>query len=161
VEDRPRLVQVFGPVVEARDGLQWLLEVRGFDLEASPGGGLPAPAADRPEGGHAGAPASRTDTVPPPPPASLSAHVHDGQVLLSWAECLEPDLDGYNVFRTTTPGMRYIQVAAGMVTNRAAFRAGNAGVSYYYVVTARDLSGNESAFSPEAAVQIPGEPARP
>jgi hypothetical protein len=159
-EDGPRLARVFGPVVEARDGLQWLLEVRGFDVEASPGSGLPAPREDRPEEEvHGSVPSS--DKEPPAPPASLSVHLHEGRVLLSWAESPEADLDGYNVFRTTTPGKDYIQIAAGIVASRAAFRAGDPGVSYHYAVTARDVSGNESGFSTEAAVRIPGEPSRP
>ena len=65
------------------------------------------------------------------------------------------------MFRTTTPGKGYIQIAAGIVPNRADFRAEELGGSYHYVVTARDRSGNESSFSAEAAVQIPGEPAKP
>jgi len=34
VENEPLLVRVLGPVVEAREGLQWLLEVREFDVAA-------------------------------------------------------------------------------------------------------------------------------
>jgi hypothetical protein len=158
-DGEPRLVRVLGPVVQARDGLQWLLEVRGFDA-AAPGEPLPPLTPDRPEEGSGPAPAASPDTSAPAPPGSLSAHHHDGRVFLSWAESPEADLDGYNVFRTTTPGRGYIQIAAGIVLNRAEFRAEDAGVSYY-VVTARDVSGNESGFSEEAALEIPQEPGKP
>ena len=101
------------------------------------------------------------DTAPPAPPKSLSARYRDGQILLNWDENTEPDLDGYNVFRATTPGTGYIQVAAGIVSNRCVFRADDPGAIYHYVVTARDQRGNESRFSSEATVHLPRQPSRP
>jgi hypothetical protein len=160
VGNEPRLVRVLGPVVQSQHGHQWLLEVRDFDL-ALPGETLPALTQDRREEGHGRPPSVKLDTAAPAPPGSLSAHYHDGRILLSWAECSEADLDGYNVFRTTTPGMGYIQIAAGIVPNSAAFRAEDAGVSYHYVVTARDVSGNESGYSTETTVRIPDERSKP
>ncbi len=154
----PRQARVLGPVVESQDGRQWLLEVRGFDLESAPGAPLPEWTQDRRDGG---ASTVKLDTAPPAPPRSLSARCRDGQILLSWDQNPEPDLDGYNVFRTTTPGRGYIQIAAGIVPNRAAFRAEDPGVTYHYVVTARDKSGQESGFSSEATVLIPRPPLKP
>ncbi len=157
-EMAPRLARVLGPVVESRDGHHWLLEVRGFVVQAAPGAPLPAdwaPELQVGAGRHGPGSSSSLDTVAPAPPRALSAKLRDGRIHLSWEESPEPDLDAYNVFRAATPGSGYIQIAAGIVSNRAAFRAGDPGASYRYVVTARDKAGNESGFSAEAMVQTP------
>lgn len=155
---QPRLARVLGPVVESGDGRHWLLEVRGFVLQAAPGAPLPAdwtPERQDGAGRHGLGSPLPLDTVAPAPPRALSASFRDGRIHLSWEESPEPDLDAYNVFRAATPGSGYIQIAAGIVPNRAAFRAEDPGANHRYVVTARDRSGNESGFSAEATVQIP------
>lgn len=151
----PRLVRVFGPLVESRSGPEWLLEVRGFELDA--GKGDPAALLTRARDGvdRATAATSGRDRSPPAPPGSLSVEYRDGQIRLSWDESPEKDVDAYNVFRSTTPGKGYIQIAAGIVRNRCVFRVEETGVVYHYVITARDLSGNESGHSAEATVSIP------
>lgn len=153
--DKPRLARVFGPLVQSQDGKQWLLEVRAFELEITPGEAGAALIARRAAISPTVPSALQPDTQSPAPPRSLAARVHHGQIVLSWDESTELDLDGYNLFRTTTPGSGYIQIAAGIVPNHSVFRAEDPGITYHYVITARDKSGNESRYSSEATVHIP------
>ncbi|MDJ0923879.1 MAG: choice-of-anchor D domain-containing protein, partial [Acidimicrobiia bacterium] len=90
------------------------------------------------------------DTTAPAAPTNLVATGSDGQVSLDWDDNAEDDLDVYSIYRSTTSpvdtsgtpiaqpaGSNYIDT---LVTN---------GTMYYYVVTARDTSLNESAPSNE------------
>ncbi len=91
------------------------------------------------------------DTIPPAAPTGLTATGGDGQVILDWANNSETDLAGYNVYRATTSGGTYSKVNSSLVTTSAYTDTGLAnGTPYYYVVTAVDLSINESANSNEA-----------
>ena len=91
------------------------------------------------------------DTIPPAPPTGLTATDGDGQVLLDWANNSEADLAGYNVYRGTTSGGAYGKVNSSLVTTSAYTDTGLVnGTPYFYVVTAVDLSINESATSNEA-----------
>jgi hypothetical protein len=79
----------------------------------------------------------------------------DHSVSVSWADSTS-DVTGYNVYRGATSGGPYAKV-------NAAADAGNAytdttvagGTTYYYVVTAVDSVGTESAYSPEVAATVP------
>lgn len=92
------------------------------------------------------------DVTPPGVPTGLSAFGTDGLVILSWNENLDADLDGYRVYRSLTPGSGYVEISGGLLPT-AGFddTAVTNGTTYYYVVTAEDESGNESAFSAEAS----------
>ena len=65
-------------------------------------------------------------------------------VYVDWDDSSEPDLASYSVYRATTSGGPYtLQM---VVTN--SFYADTAvsnGMTYYYVLTATDTSGNESS----------------
>ncbi len=150
----PRRARILGPVVESQQGKHWLMEVRGFELDIAPGDESSRLLAGRIEAAPAAA-RSSPDKMPPHPPQSLEASFQDGHVHLRWAPGPEPDLDAYSLFRSTKSGRDYIQVAAGVVPNHHAFRVDERGVTYYFVVTARDRSGNESAYSGEINVSIP------
>jgi VCBS repeat-containing protein len=90
------------------------------------------------------------DTTPPDPPTGLSATAGEGQVSLDWNNNSEPDLDGYKVYRSTTSGSGYSQIAD--VSSSAHTDTGvTNGTTYYYVVTAYDTSANESGYSNEAS----------
>ena len=92
------------------------------------------------------------DTTPPAAPTGLAAAAGDGRVDLTWAANGEGDLDGYNVYRSTTPGGPYGQINGALVGSPAYTDATVAnGTTYHYVVTAVDTSGNESADSAEAS----------
>jgi len=97
------------------------------------------------------------DTTPPANPTGLVATAGDGTVGLDWNDNGEPDLAGYRVYRSTTSGGGYAAVS-GLV-GASAFTDNSVvnGVTYYYVVTAEDTSGNESGNSNQAS----GTPSAP
>jgi hypothetical protein len=97
------------------------------------------------------------DTTPPAAPTGLGATAGNGSVTLDWADNGEGDLAGYNVFRATTAGGPYSQVNGGPVMSSDYVDTGLAnGTTYYYVVTAEDVSGNESGQSGEASATPAG-----
>lgn len=99
------------------------------------------------------------DIFPPAVPTGLQAVFSGvGQqafIDLIWAPVADADLDGYNVYRheeggtaikingelVKTPGYRDVQVVSGK--------------KYFYLVSAMDLRGNESARSEEASESVP------
>ncbi|MEQ8821087.1 MAG: endonuclease [Sumerlaeia bacterium] len=92
------------------------------------------------------------DTTPPDPPMGLAANGGDGSVSLTWNANSEGDLDGYNVYRSTTMGGPYSQINGALVP--APSYVDNTvtnGVTYYYVVTAVDTANNESNDSTPAS----------
>ncbi|WP_324650059.1 PA14 domain-containing protein, partial [Georgenia sp. H159] len=93
------------------------------------------------------------DTEAPAAPVELTAEAGDGVVSLAWSASESEDTVGYNVRRdlevggaadgeliTSTP-VSALTFDDTAVTN---------GTTYFYVVTAVDAAGNESATSPEA-----------
>jgi glucose/arabinose dehydrogenase len=92
------------------------------------------------------------DTSPPAPPADLAAAAGDGRVDLTWSPNSEPDLAGYDVYRSTTSGSGYTKLNSSLVTASAyADTTATNGTTYYYVVTAVDTSNNPSSFSNQAS----------
>ena len=93
------------------------------------------------------------DTTAPNAPANLSGSAGDGSVDLNWDTVSASDLDGYNVYRSTSS----ISDVSGMdpingspLPNTSYTDDGvNNGTTYYYVVTAVDGNGNESSASNE------------
>ena len=65
-------------------------------------------------------------------------------------------VSGYNVYRSTVSGSSYTKINSSLVTalNYTDSTVQN-GVTYYYVTTAVDSSGNESAYSTVASAIIP------
>ena len=76
-------------------------------------------------------------------------------VSLSWTASTST-VSGYNVYRSTTSGGGYSKVNGGLVggVNYTDSSVQN-GITYYYVTTAVDSSGNESTYSNEASAIIP------
>jgi hypothetical protein len=102
-------------------------------------------------------PLSGGDTTPPAAPTGLTATAGDTTVSLDWDDNSEPDLDGYNVFRGTTPGGSYTQINGALVTTSSYDdNTVSNGTTYYYVVTAVDTSSNESFASNEASATPQG-----
>jgi len=90
------------------------------------------------------------DTTPPAAPAGLSATAGDGTVALNWSDNGEGDLDGYTVYRSTSSGGPFTALNGSLLSASAYDDNGvTNGTTYYYVVTASDLTGNESADSGE------------
>jgi alkaline phosphatase/fibronectin type 3 domain-containing protein len=90
------------------------------------------------------------DTFPPAAPTGLVAVPGDGQVTLDWSDGGEPDMVGYFVYRSETSGGGYLRIVASPLA-ASEHRDGTAenGRTYFYVVTAIDLAGNEGPPSPE------------
>lgn len=91
------------------------------------------------------------DASPPAAPTALIAIADDGSVGLDWADNTEPDWASYTVYRSTTSGNSYVAIASGLTASTNADDTVSNGTPYYYVVTATDTSGNESAYSSEVS----------
>lgn len=89
------------------------------------------------------------DTAPPAAPTAIVAGAGDGVAYLDWADNSEPDLSGYTVYRSTTSGTGYAPIATGLTTSNYTDNSVVNGGSYYYVVTAEDVSANKSPNSAE------------
>src|SRR6266481_688397 len=76
-------------------------------------------------------------------------------VALSWIASTST-VSGYNVYRSTVSGTQYAKVNSSLVGGLA-YTDGTVlgGTLYYYVTTAVDASGNESANSNEVSANIP------
>ncbi|MDF7801630.1 carbohydrate-binding protein [Pontiellaceae bacterium B1224] len=90
-----------------------------------------------------------TDSTPPAAPEGLAATAGDGTVSLDWADNTELDLTHYDVYRSTISGSGYLTVFSGQTTSDYVDSGVTNGSTYYYVVTAIDVSSNESAVSNE------------
>jgi fibronectin type 3 domain-containing protein len=102
-------------------------------------------------GGSAEASAT-PDALPPGAPTGLLATSGDKEAILDWDDNSEPDLAGYNVYRSQTQGGPYTKVNVSLVSTSAYTDAGlDGGVTYYYVVTAENTSAMESGYSAEAS----------
>jgi hypothetical protein len=88
------------------------------------------------------------DTNAPAAPTLLRAKASNGTVSLDWADNSEPDVNGYNIYRSTTFGSGYARLNTTLLsssdyTDTAVVND----TMYYYVVTAADTSANESVYS--------------
>jgi hypothetical protein len=104
-----------------------------------------------------------TDTalpsVGPAAPANLIATPGDGQISLDWDDNTEGNLAGYNVYRSLKPGLGYSRISQSLQTNSEYVDANVTNcITYYYVVTAQDTSGYESAYSPELSASPGPQP---
>ncbi len=70
---------------------------------------------------------------------------------LTWTANSEPDLAGYNVYRSAVSGGSVTKLNSAPVTGTTYDDAPPGTGTFYYVVTAVDTSGNESAPSAEVA----------
>jgi fibronectin type 3 domain-containing protein len=102
------------------------------------------------------------DIYPPGVPTGLQA-VFSGPgqppaIDLLWAPDTDADLAGYNVYRREE-GTQPVKINATLVKT-SAYRDSSvvAGKTYWYMVSAVDLRGNESARSAEASESVPTTP---
>jgi hypothetical protein len=99
------------------------------------------------------------DTAPPAAPAGVGATVAgDGKsAALQWTPGTEPDLAGYNVYRTAASTSSWVKMNGALLTSASYTDAAlPAGVTkLWYQVTAVDQSGNESARSATITVTVP------
>ena len=90
----------------------------------------------------------------PIPPSGLTATGSSSSIGLVWTPNLEPDLHGYNVYRSDNASGPYQKVNEYIVERTSYFV--NDGLlpykKYYYKVTAQDSSANESTVCPYVSV---------
>ena len=93
-------------------------------------------------------PAPIGSTTPPPPPSGTAT----GTVTVTWNANTEADLQGYRVYVGTRSGARTQSFDVGNVTStRLTLPLGS---TYFFVVTAYDKTGNESAPSGELSKSL-------
>ncbi|MEE2664217.1 MAG: endonuclease [Myxococcota bacterium] len=98
----------------------------------------------------------------PVPPSALLIVASPGAVDLEWDDNAEPDLAGYDVWRSTTSGGPYTPLTA-MLLGASEFVDATVvgGTTYYYAVSAVNIAGNESALSSEASATPGPSPTGP
>jgi fibronectin type 3 domain-containing protein len=96
----------------------------------------------------AGVSATPRDLTPPDKPTEITVVPGVNRVFLTWNENKERDLAGYRVYRSTKQGRDYELLTTTLLTRTTySDEKVTSGVTYYYVVTAVDRAGNESARS--------------
>lgn len=95
-------------------------------------------------------PAATPVSMPPVLPTGLIAVAGDGSVILDWADNSEPDLASYNVWRSLLSDGPYDSLASGVLASEFVDYSVSNGTEYFYVVTAVDVSPDESGYSDEA-----------
>ncbi len=115
------------------------------------------------EGNPSNEASALTGDVPPAAPTGLVATVSNDDVSLDWADNGEQDLAGYRVFRGTTPGGPYAAIGPALIGPSAYADLDLQPGTYYYVVSAVDAGGFESARSSQVSATIlpPPSPTTP
>ncbi len=94
-----------------------------------------------------------SDRLGPAAPAGLVATAGNGVVVLEWTPNGEPDVAGYRIYRSSEQGSGYSKmISVSSTVSRYVDNSVTNGVTYYYVVSAFDLAGNESAYSKEVSI---------
>lgn len=102
---------------------------------------------------------SPRDVFPPSPPASISIAPAPGRLSIFFPANQEPDVAGYNVYRSTDPDLpkeQWTKLTPSLLT-RTTFQDENveSGKRYYYYLTAVDQSGNVSQPSEVVSEIVP------
>ena len=79
------------------------------------------------------------------------------ELIATWTPNTEPDLAGYNLYYSETPGGPYLFLAkfAGKVSTGKTTAGMVYGETLYFVLTAYDTEGLESGYSNEALFRLP------
>src|SRR5690606_30604572 len=89
----------------------------------------------------------------PAAPSALAAAGGDDTVILTWSASSSDDTIGYLVYRSLEPSVlnegEIVSGAAPITALTYTDTSANNGTTYFYVVVAVDLAGNESAASNE------------
>ena len=93
-----------------------------------------------------------TDLTPPVVPTGLKTVINGGNVSLSWDANTEPDLDGYNVYRTSGSSRTKLN---SVTLKTAGYQDTNLADGLYgYDITAVDTFGNESKSTSPVSMKI-------
>ncbi|MCD4746594.1 MAG: FG-GAP-like repeat-containing protein, partial [Bacteroidales bacterium] len=85
-------------------------------------------------------------------PQNLTAYFSENLVNLNWNVNTEPDIAGYNIYRSDTSGGPYIKINSTLITET--FYNDISGTeNHYYCVTAKIYGGTESRLSTEVICQ--------
>jgi hypothetical protein len=77
-------------------------------------------------------------------------------VTLNWSPSSSQNIAGYNVYRGTTSGGPYTELNSTLVGGTSyTDTAVQPGMTYYYVATSVDFSGNQSEYSSPASATVP------
>lgn len=77
-------------------------------------------------------------------------------VSLTWNPTTSPNLTGYNIYRGQVSGGPYTKVNSSLIPSTTYLDTGvQAGLTYYYVSTAVNYTGAESAYSNQATAVVP------
>jgi hypothetical protein len=92
--------------------------------------------------------------LPPAAPTGFTATAGNQIVSLNWNDNSESDMNGYNVYRSTTSGSGYIKLNGSLlITSDYNDNYVTNGTTYYYVVTAVDAAGHESVNSSQVSAK--------
>ena len=97
--------------------------------------------------------AASIDTTAPSAPTGFHSTTGDGFVTLSWDHNQESDLDAYNVYYSFDD-VEFLLTATTADNNYVDMDVRN-GETYFYAVTAFDVSGNESSLTMESVYDTP------
>ena len=113
--------------------------------------------------GNAASRSAAFSISPPPIPAPTGVVVHvlgDGTIHVIWSPVAGGTIAGYNVYRGLSENGPFTKLTATPVSSSGPLfyvdREAQPGVTYYYVVTAVDVGGNESPQSTPASGGLPG-----
>jgi fibronectin type 3 domain-containing protein len=107
--------------------------------------------------------ATTTNVTAPAAPTGLTASgASQTTITLNWNDNSEVDLDGYDVYRSTTSGGVYSKINGSLVTvSNYADTTLSAGVERFYKVKAIDTAANASSFSSIASATTDGSGVAP
>lgn len=94
------------------------------------------------------------DTTPPAIPTGLTVATgdEDGTLDVSWNANTDPDLDGYNLYRSDALNGTYVMVNTAVISGTTYTDSGlEDNTTYYYKLKAVDDEGQESDFSQPAS----------
>ncbi|MHC4359863.1 MAG: CBM96 family carbohydrate-binding protein [Planctomycetota bacterium] len=91
------------------------------------------------------------DPNAPAAPTGLTRTIGDTEVSLDWDNNKEQDFADYSVWRSTTSGGSYTEIASYLTTSNYTDTGLTNNTTYYYVITAFDASDNESNDSIEVS----------
>lgn len=104
------------------------------------------------------------DRTPPAAPTGLTAvPAGTSRIDLAWNSNTETDLNRYYVYRSLADGGPYARISSASDTTEPGYSDTGlqADTTYYYVVTAIDKSGNQSAYSSQASATTQDESSEP